>query len=591
MFRKILIANRGEIAVRIIRACRELGVATVAVYSEADRDALHVRLADEAFACGPARASESYLAGSNLLSITERAGAEAIHPGYGFLSENGEFAEASAKRGIVFIGPTPAVIRSMGDKLTSRRIMSAAGVPVVPGSFDARSDRETAAYALEIGLPVIVKASGGGGGRGMRIVSQREDLAPAIERARSEAASAFANDSIYVEKLLERPRHIEVQVLGDHYGEIVQLFERECSIQRRHQKLVEEAPANIDPAQRARLAELALRAARAVDYSSAGTVEFLMDTSGEFHFLEMNTRIQVEHPVTEMTTSVDIVKEMIRIAAGEPLGISQGSIELRGCALEARIYAEDAERGFLPSPGRIAVFRPPAGAGIRVDSGVQAGDVVTPHYDAMLAKLVAWGRDRAEARARLDGALSEFAVAGIRTSIPFHRRILRHPAFVAGAYDTGFVADCMAGGKTPAPATAAATRILAIALLAIARIDGDLPRSAIVRQKGSAGGEFPVVVSRASDADPGVAGVSGGYLAEVAGETLRVDVSQGLAGAFSLIVDGRQIEALVAEIRPGRFEVDLAGSRFVFEAPRGAGREGAGREGAGREGAGRAERA
>jgi hypothetical protein len=289
-----------------------------------------------------------------------------------------------------------------------------------------------------------------------------------------------------------------------------------------------------------------------------------MDTSGEFHFLEMNTRIQVEHPVTEATTSIDIVKQMIRIAAGEPLGISQDSIALRGCALEARIYAEDAERGFLPSPGRIDVFRPPAGAGIRVDSGVQAGDVVTPHYDAMLAKLVAWGHDRAEALARLDGALSEFAVAGIQTSIPFHRRILRHPAFAAGVYDTGFVADCMAGGKLPLTAAVVASRPLAIALFAIASIPGDLPRSAIVEQKGSAGGVFPVVVSGASGSAPGEDGVSGEYLAEVAGETLRVDVSQGQAGSFSLIVAGRQIEALVAEIRPGRFAVDLADSRFIL---------------------------
>jgi acetyl-CoA carboxylase biotin carboxylase subunit len=581
MFRKILIANRGEIAVRIVRACRELGIATVAVYSEVDRGALHVRLADEAFPCGPARASESYLAGEKLLRIAERAGAEAVHPGYGFLSENGDFAQACADRGLVFIGPAPEVLRAMGDKVTSRRIVSAAGVPVVPGSSEARGDREIAADALELGLPVIVKASGGGGGRGMRVVSEQKDLLPAIERARSEAASAFANDAVYVEKYLDRPRHIEVQLLADGHGNAIHLFERECSVQRRHQKLLEEAPANIDAERREALASMALKVARAVDYQGAGTVEFLMESGAasgvasgaaskdDFYFLEMNTRIQVEHPVTEAVTCVDIVKQMIRIAAGEPLEISQDQIELRGHAVEARIYAEDPDRGFLPSPGRIRVFRPPAGAGIRVDAGVQAGDTVTPNYDAMLAKLVVWGSDRREALARLDSALAEFAVSGIRTSIPFHRRLLRHAAFAEGEYDTGVVADSMA--EPDAVSDEPGLLRLAVALTAIARFDAGQPLAAIrpeTRAKRTQTGdsELSVVVARTSNGNGEAQEGSREFVAEIDGESLRLDVSRSEAGAYSLIADGRQWEALLVETRPGRFEVVLGGSRFRLQA-------------------------
>ncbi len=570
MFRKVLIANRGEIAVRIIRACRELGIATVAVYSDVDRSALHVRLADEAYPCGPARASESYLAGEKLLEVARCAGAEAVHPGYGFLSENGDFAQACADRGLVFIGPAPAVLRAMGDKVTSRRIVLEAGVPVVPGSSEAQGDRETAAAALELGLPVMVKASGGGGGRGMRVVSEQKDLLPAIERARSEAAAAFANDAVYVEKQLERPRHIEVQVLADGHGNAIHLFERECSVQRRHQKLLEEAPANIDPEIRQTLAAMALKVVRAVDYQGAGTVEFLMDSGassggssrassgGELYFLEMNTRIQVEHPVTEAVTSVDLVKQMIRIAAGEPLEISQDQIELRGHAVEARIYAEDPDRGFLPSPGRIRAFRPPSGPGIRVDAGVQAGDTVTPNYDAMLAKLVAWGTDRSEALARLDAALAEFAVSGIRTSIPFHRRLLRHPAFAKGSYDTGVVSDSMA---EPDIGPDAGRLRLAVAVAAIARFDAGCPRAAIRAQKAES--EHVVAVSRPPDAAARAG--DGEFLVEIDGESLRLDVARAEAGAYSLIANGRQWEALLVELRPGRFEVALGGGRFRLE--------------------------
>jgi acetyl-CoA carboxylase biotin carboxylase subunit len=404
MFRKLLVANRGEIAVRVLRACRELGIRGAAIASEADRNALHARLADEVHVCGPPPAAQSYLAMDRIAALAEEIGADAVHPGYGFLAENGAFADLCSKRGLRFVGPSGDVIRAMGSKLEARRRMADAGVPVVPGST-AVSNEEAVTAARALGFPLVVKASAGGGGRGMRVVREEAKLADALERCRGEAQRAFGDPTLYLEKLVDGPRHIEVQILADAHGHAVHCFERECSIQRRHQKLVEEAPARIDESLRAQLGAAAVAAARAVGYEGAGTVEFLVDSSDAFYFLEMNTRIQVEHPITEAITGIDLVKAQLRIAAGEPLPFTQEQIERRGHAIEVRVYAEDPERGFLPSPGTLTAWRPPGGFGVRVDAGVEAGDEVTIHYDALLAKLVAWGRDRPEAIDRLRAAL------------------------------------------------------------------------------------------------------------------------------------------------------------------------------------------
>jgi acetyl-CoA carboxylase biotin carboxylase subunit len=440
MFDKILIANRGEIAVRVIRACRLLGIRSVAIYSEADREALHVRLADEAEACGPSRASESYLDAARIVEIAKRVGADALHPGYGFLSENAEFAEAVVAAGITFIGPSPDVIRSMGRKIAARERMRAVGVAVVPGSKEITGIAAAREAAVELGYPVLVKASSGGGGRGMRRVDSEPELEAALERATSEAKTAFGDGAIYFEKQLLRPRHIEIQILADRDGNVVHLGERECSIQRRHQKLVEEAPAfGMTDEQRRVMGEAAVCAAEAVGYEGAGTCEFLVDANGDFYFLEMNTRIQVEHPVTEAVTGLDLVELQIRIAAGERLPFSQSDISITGHAIEARIYAEDPDKGFIPSPGSIVGWLAPSGPGIRIDSGFEGGETITAHYDPMIAKLIVSGRDREEALARLAGALETFWIVGIRTGLPFLRRLAENPVFREGRYDTGFV--------------------------------------------------------------------------------------------------------------------------------------------------------
>jgi acetyl-CoA carboxylase biotin carboxylase subunit len=444
VFQKILIANRGEIAVRVIRACRELGIAPLAIYSEADQEALHVRLADAAFPCGAAPARDSYLVADRVVEIARREGADAIHPGYGFLSENGDFADLCEAAGIRFIGPSGAVIRAMGDKITARQTMASAGVDVVPGTTEPIANEAAADVAESIGYPVLVKASAGGGGKGMRRVNTPAELTQALERVRGEAASAFGNPTLYLEKFVENPRHIEVQFLADAHGNALHLGERECSIQRRHQKLIEEAPANhIGSELRAELGRAAVTAAKAVGYCGVGTCEFLVDQAGDFYFLEMNTRIQVEHAITEAITGVDIVVEMIRIAAGEPLQISESDVEFRGHAIEARIYAENPDRSFIPSPGLIEVYVPPTGPGVRIDSGVEQGTRVTTHYDPLIAKLITWGSDREEAIARLDRALAEFDIQGIATSIAFHRKAIIHPDFVSGRYTTDFVANAM----------------------------------------------------------------------------------------------------------------------------------------------------
>ncbi len=437
---KVLIANRGEIALRILRACRELGIKTVAVHSEADRDLKHVRLADESVCIGPAPSTESYLSIPAIISAAEVTDAVAIHPGYGFLSENADFAERVENSGFIFIGPRAETIRLMGDKITAIEAMKKAGVPTVPGSggpLDDDGDR-TLRLAREIGYPVIIKASGGGGGRGMRVVHSEAALLNAVQMTRSEAAAAFGNDEVYMEKYLETPRHIEFQVLADEHGNVIHLGERDCSMQRRHQKVVEEAPApGISEEQRQRMGEVVANACREIGYRGAGTFEFLYE-NGEFYFIEMNTRVQVEHPVTEMITGVDIVKEQLRIAAGLPLSYRQEDIVLRGHAIECRINAEDAKT-FLPCPGHISQYHAPGGPGIRVDSHIYNGYTVPPHYDSMIGKLIAWGEDRATAIARMRGALSEIVIDGIRTNIELQRDIMADAAFQRGGTDIHYL--------------------------------------------------------------------------------------------------------------------------------------------------------
>jgi acetyl-CoA carboxylase biotin carboxylase subunit len=441
MFRKVLIANRGEIALRVIRACRELGLETVAVYSEADRESLHVRFADDDVCIGPAPGRLSYLKIPNIIAAAEITGADAIHPGYGFLAENAEFAETCKASNITFIGPTPEQIRQMGDKATARRLAAEAGVPTVPGSPGTIEDpAEALEFAESIGFPVIIKATAGGGGKGMRIAHDADAFQQLFGLAQNEALSAFGNGSVYVEKYLEHPRHVEIQVMGDRHGRVVHMGERDCSVQRRHQKLIEESPSPaLDDALRARMGEAAVRLAANIGYVGAGTLEFLLDQDGSFYFMEMNTRIQVEHPVTEMVTSFDLVKEQIRVAAGEPVSFQGDGRRLRGHAIECRINAEDPYRNFQPSPGLITAYHPPGGPGVRVDTHVYAGYTVPPHYDSLLAKVIVHGNDRDEALRRMGQALDSFILEGVTTTIPFLARVIRHPDFVAGRIDTRFL--------------------------------------------------------------------------------------------------------------------------------------------------------
>ena len=440
MFKKILIANRGEIALRVISACRELGIRTVAIYSEADRDALHVRYADEDVCVGPYPSAASYLNISAIVSAAEITEADAIHPGYGFLSENAYFAEILQDCHITFIGPSPDAIRKMGDKSLARRTVAAAGVPTVPGSpGPVESVDDAVAFARKAGYPVILKASAGGGGRGMRVARDERELSGAFETARAEAEKAFGNAEVYLEKYIESPRHVEFQVFGDSRGTLLHLGERECSIQRRHQKLIEEAPsAALEPGLRKRMGEAAIASARAVGYTNAGTVEFLLDEDGKFYFMEMNTRLQVEHPVTEEVTSLDLVKEQIAVAAGAPLSFTERDADPRGHAIEFRVNAEDPVT-FQPSPGRIASFHPPGGLGVRVDTAAYQGYLIPPHYDSLIAKLIVWGRDRGEAIGRGRRALDFFVIEGIKTTIPLHRRILDDPDFISGRLSTHFM--------------------------------------------------------------------------------------------------------------------------------------------------------
>ncbi|MGB8648270.1 MAG: acetyl-CoA carboxylase biotin carboxylase subunit [Anaerolineae bacterium] len=441
MFKKVLVANRGEIAVRILRACRELGVETVAVFSDADRNALHVRYADEAYNIGPAPARDSYLRIDKLIEVAKRAGADAIHPGYGFLAENPNFARATVAAGITFVGPSGDVIEMLGGKVAARRLAQKANVPTVPGAYDVLPDAELIALAQErIGFPVMVKAVAGGGGKGMRLANTPDELPGALARAHSEAEAAFGDGRVYIERALTSVRHIEIQILADNKGNVIYLGERECSIQRRHQKLIEESPSPVlDASLRKRMGEAAVRLAREAGYVNAGTVEFLVDSHMNFYFLEVNTRLQVEHPVTELVTGVDIVKEQLRIASGRPLHLKQEDIRLRGAAIECRITAEDPFNNFFPSTGKISNLIEPTGPGVRLETGIYEGYEVSLYYDPLIAKLIVWGETRGAAIMRMKRALSEFRIVGLSTSIPFHQRIMSSTNFIGGVFDTHFL--------------------------------------------------------------------------------------------------------------------------------------------------------
>jgi acetyl-CoA carboxylase biotin carboxylase subunit len=450
----VLIANRGEIAVRVLRGLRDMGIAGAVVYSEADRQSLAVLLADEAYCLGPAPSRESYLRADAILELALAIGADAIHPGYGFLSENADFARSCQEAGIVFIGPPPEAIAAMGSKVESRRLMMDAGVPVVPGGRDPLENLEAAeAFAATMGYPIMIKAAAGGGGKGMRLVRAAEELPSAFRAARSEAQASFGDDDVYIEKYIEQPRHVEIQILGDHHGTVVSLGERECSLQRRHQKVVEEAPSPVvGPELRRRMGEAAVKAATAVGYTNAGTVEFLLDKTGEFFFLEVNTRLQVEHPITEMVTGIDLVVAQLRIAQGEPLPPEYSHVEPRGHAIELRLYAEDPFKGFVPSPGRIQVLRWPEGPGVRTDAGVYEGSEVSIYYDPMLAKLIFFGADRPQALSRMRRALAEMRIEGIRTTLPLYAALLEDADFLAGNLDIGMLDRKLASGELAPPA-------------------------------------------------------------------------------------------------------------------------------------------
>ena len=441
MFSKTLIANRGEIAVRVIRACRELGIETVAVYSDIDSEAMHSEMADEAVCIGPAKVKDSYLNMKNIISATVLTGAQAIHPGFGFLSENSKFANMCRECNITFIGPTPETIENMGNKSKAREIMIASGIPVIPGSDGAVYDSEEALEAArKIGFPVMVKASAGGGGRGIRVVREESEFIRSFETAKAESLGAFGDDTMYIEKFVENPRHIEFQILGDKFGNVIYLGERDCSIQRRNQKVIEEAPSPVMTEElRKEMGEMAVKAAKAVNYENAGTIEFLLDKDGKYYFMEMNTRIQVEHPITEMVTGIDLVKEQLRIASGEPLSITQEDVKITGHAIECRINAENPAEGFRPCPGKIETLLVPGGPGVRIDSAVYQGYVISPCYDSMIAKVITYGKTREDAMSTMRRALSEFVVEGIHTNIEFEFSILNNEAFIEGKYDTGFI--------------------------------------------------------------------------------------------------------------------------------------------------------
>jgi 3-methylcrotonyl-CoA carboxylase alpha subunit len=543
MFSRILIANRGEIACRVAATARRMGVGVVAVYSEADAGARHVKLADEAFLLGPAPAPESYLRGERIIEVARRCGAEAIHPGYGFLSENEAFARACAAAGLVFIGPPPEAIAAMGDKSAAKRLMEKARVPLVPGYHGEKQDPALLAReAQKIGFPVLVKASAGGGGKGMRIVRQAGEFQAALEGAQREARAAFGDERVLIERCLERPRHIEVQVFGDAHGGCVHLFERDCSVQRRHQKVLEEAPApGMDAKRRAEMGAAAVAAARAVGYVGAGTVEFIAERDGRFYFMEMNTRLQVEHPVTEMITGLDLVEWQLRVAAGEPLPLAQEALAIRGHAIEARLYAEDPERGFLPQTGRLSHLRfPGASDAVRVDTGIEPGDAITPHYDPMIAKVIAWGPDRKAALGRLAGALAEVEAVGVKTNVALLERVVRGDAFASGDIDTGLIERCRDELFAPAPPAPPA-------LLAAAAMAELLEQAETARARAQASG----------DPHSPWDGVDGWRL------------NQGSHHRFVFAEAGRRHEVTL-EFRPGGYELEIDGHGHALAGERAA---------------------
>jgi acetyl-CoA carboxylase, biotin carboxylase subunit len=481
-FNKVLIANRGEIAMRILRACHELGLSTVAVYSDADRNAPHVRFADEAYHIGPSPARESYLVFDKIIDVAKRSGADAVHPGYGFLAENAAFARACYDAGLVFVGPTPKAIEVMGDKLTARATVKAAGVPLVPGTEPGLSDGDLLVAAEEIGFPLLVKASAGGGGKGMRPVYDPAELPDAIASAKRESQAAFGDDTVYLEKMITESRHIEIQLLADAHGNVIYLGERECSLQRRHQKLIEEAPSVfVDEELRERMGAVAVAAAKAVGYINAGTIEFLMDREKNFYFLEMNTRLQVEHPVTELVTDIDIVQEQLRIARGRKLSISQEDVTMTGWAIECRINAEDPYNNYMPSTGTITTSQLPTGPGVRVDTGVFPGFHITPYYDPMVSKLICYGKTRAEAVLRMRRALQEYRVTGVKTNIPFHQRMMESHRFLSGAFDTKFVEERFSMTAREAP------HAMEAAILAALAYHEQSERAAQIVKAGSSG--------------------------------------------------------------------------------------------------------
>jgi 3-methylcrotonyl-CoA carboxylase alpha subunit len=556
VFRVLLIANRGEIACRIARTARRMGIETVAVYSEADADALHVEVADRAVAIGPASARESYLNIPRIIEAAHRCGAEAVHPGYGFLSENPAFAEACIEAGLVFVGPPPAAMRIMGSKAAAKGLMQRSGVPVLPGYHDEAQEAERlAAEAERIGFPVVIKAVAGGGGRGMRVVERAADFGAALASARQEAASAFGDDDVLIERYLERPRHIEVQVFADTHGNAVHLYERDCSSQRRHQKVIEEAPApDLDAGRRAAMGDAAVAAALAVGYVGAGTVEFVVDGGG-FWFLEMNTRLQVEHPVTEMITGFDLVEWQLRVAAGERLPVGQDRITICGHAIEARLYAEDPARDFAPSIGRIVRLRlPPTGDGVRVDTGVREGDSVSVHYDAMVAKVICHGRDRADAIGRLHLALDACEIGGVASNLDMLGHIVAHPAFVAGGIDTGFIAAH--GGELLTPRTVPSPDVLAVAALGVLLDESEASARA--------------AVASADPHSPWYA--SDGWWLNVVRERVLNFVADGVAypvrlcrasGGWQIAVDAATLLGRAQRADDGRIAVELAGTRAL----------------------------
>jgi propionyl-CoA carboxylase alpha chain len=546
MFRKILIANRGEIACRVMRTARRMGIKTVAVYSEADAEALHVRMADEAVAIGPAPAADSYLRIDRIVAACKATGAAAVHPGYGFLSERPAFAEALAKEGIAFIGPTPAAIAAMGDKIESKKLAAAAGVSTVPGFLGVIEDAAAAAkVAGEIGYPVMIKASAGGGGKGMRIARDDTELREGFSSAQHEAKASFGDDRVFLEKYIEEPRHIEIQVLGDAHGKIVHLGERECSIQRRHQKVVEESPSPLlDPGTRAAMGAQAVALAKAVDYRSAGTVEFIVDRNKNFYFLEMNTRLQVEHPVTELVTGLDLVELMIRVAAGEKLPFGQDDVKQTGWAIEARVYAEDPTRNFLPSIGRLRRYLPPSGDGIRIDSGVTEGAEISLFYDPMIAKLCAYGPDRAAAIARLGEALDGFYVSGLRHNIAFLAAIAGSARFGRGALSTDFIAEEFPDGFAAPVAFTAADRVIVIAAALAERLLSE-------SEGGAALGEVTVLLDGAPH-DVTVRREAGGYLVEAAGETVLAATDWRPAGKLLHLRVEDRVATVQIDRLPGR---------------------------------------